>query len=156
MNMQPGGPQKIEDVLELGGRKGFDWTQTDVTAIWLPCLVALETEDFRDGTIGWLSDDTDGFWLQVLGGVALGLTARVAASPGPIRGKMMDRKVMQPIFRSFLTLDHVANELGHDLKKIVRIKSETPADPITLACATAHNDDDDADADDEAQMHDGQ
>ena len=111
-------------------------------------MAALTTKEFEDGTIGWLRDDTDLFWLDALGGVALGLIARVAASPVAIRGKSMDKKAMQTIFRSVLTFNHIANELSPNLKDIVRIKKETPSDPLTLAHVKPHNYDQDSNEED--------
>ena len=139
MSLRPLGPQNIDELMMMNDRVGFEWTKTDVTSFWLPCLAALTTEEFEDGTIGWLRDDTDLFWLDALGGVALGLIARVATSPVAICGKSMDKKAMQTIFRSVLTFNHVANKLSPNLKNIVRIKKETPSDPLTLACVKPHN-----------------
>lgn len=102
-------------------------------------MAALTTEEFEDGTIGWLSHDTDSFWLDALGGVALGLIARVAASSVAICGKSIDKKALQIIFRSILTFNHVTNELSQNLKDIVRIKKEAPSNLLTLAHIKPHN-----------------
>ena len=102
-------------------------------------MAALTTEEFEDGTVGWLRDNTDSFWLDALGGVALGLIACMAVSPVAIRGKSIDKKAMQTIFRSVLTFNHVANELSPNLKDIVRIKKKTPSDLLTLARVKSHN-----------------
>ena len=148
MSLRPFGPQNIDELMMINDRVGFEWTKTDVTLFQLPCLAALTTEEFEDGTIGWLRDDTDLFWLDALGGVALGLIARVATSSVAIRGKSMDKKAMQTIFRSVLTFNHVANELSPNLKDIVRIKKETPSDPLTLARVKPHNYDQDSNEED--------
>ncbi|MCJ1348461.1 hypothetical protein MMC31_006693, partial [Peltigera leucophlebia] len=148
MSLWPLGPQNIDELMMMNDRVSFKWTKTDVTLFWLPCLAALTTEEFEDGTIGWLRDDTDLFWLDALGGVALGLIAQVVASPVAICGKSIDKKAMQIIFHSVLTFNHVANELSPNLKDIVRIKKETPSDPLTLARVKPHNFDQDSNEED--------
>ena len=94
MSLRPLGPQNINELMMMNDQVGFEWTKTDVTSFWLPCLAALTTEEFENGTIGWLHDNTDLFWLNALGGVALGLIARMVASLVAIRGKFMDKKVI--------------------------------------------------------------
>ncbi|MCJ1343643.1 hypothetical protein MMC31_001839 [Peltigera leucophlebia] len=139
MSFQPLGPQNIDELIIMNDWVGFKWTKTNVTLFWLPCLAALTTEEFEDGTISWLRNDTNLFWLNALSGVALGLIAQVAASPVAIRGKSMDKKAMQTIFRSIFTFNHVTNELSPNLKNIVRIKKKTPSNFLTLACVKSHN-----------------
>ena len=100
-------------------------------------MVAFTTKEFEDGTIGWLCNDTDLFWLNVLGDVVLGLIVRVAASPVAICGKSIDKKAMQTIFRLVFTFDHVANKLSPNIKDIVRIK-KNPFRPFNAGvCQTS-------------------
>ncbi len=110
-------------------------------------MVALIIEEFEDRIIGWLCDVTNSFWLNVLGGVILGLIVQVAASPVTICGKFIDKKAMQIIFCSVLTINHIANKLSSNLKDIMRIKRETPSDPLTLAHVKTHNYDQDSNED---------
>ncbi len=142
------GPQNIDELIMMNNQVDFKWTKTDITLFWLSCLAVFTTEEFEDGTIGWLHNDTDLFWLDALGGVALGLIARIAASPVAICGKSMDKKSMQIIFCSVLKFNYDANELSPNLKNIVDIKRETLSDLLTLAHVKSHNYDQDSNEDD--------
>ena len=139
MFLWPLGPQNINELMMINDWVGFELTKTDVTLFWLPCLAALITEEFEDGTIGWFRNDTNLFWLNALSDVALGLITHVAASPVAICGKSMDKKAMQTIFCSVLTFNHIANKLFPNLKDIMHIKKKTPSDPLTLAYIKPHN-----------------
>ena len=111
-------------------------------------MAALTTEEFKDRTIGWLRNDTNLFWLDALGGIALGLIARVAASLVAICGKSRGKKAMKIIFCLVLTFNHAANELSPNLKEIVRIKKETSSDSLMLAHIKPHNYDQDSNEED--------
>lgn len=102
-------------------------------------MAALITEKFEDGTTGWLHDDTNLFWLDTLGSVALGLIARVATSPIVICGKFMDKKVMQTIFCLVFTFNRVANKLSLNLKDIVHIKKKISSNSLMLTRVKSHN-----------------
>lgn len=110
-------------------------------------MAVFTTEKFEDGTIGWLYDDTDLFWLNALDGVAPGLIARITASPVAIRGKFIDKKSMQIIFCSVLKFNHDANKLSPNLINIMGIKRKTLSDLLTLAHVKPHNYDQDSNED---------
>ena len=148
MFFRPLGPQNINKLMMMNNRVDFEWTKTNVNSFWLPCLAALISEEFEDGTIGWLRDDTNLFWLDALGDVALGLIAQVTASPVAICEKSIDKKAMQTIFRSVFTFNHVANELSPNLKDIVRINKKTSSDPLMLVRIKLHNNDQDSNEED--------
>lgn len=61
MSLWPLGPQNINELMMMNDWIGFEWTKIDVTSFWLLCLAALTTEEFQDGTIGWLRNDIDSF-----------------------------------------------------------------------------------------------
>lgn len=88
----PLGSQNIDELIMMNNQVDFKWTKTDITLFWLPCLAVFTTEKFEDGIIGYFHDDIDLFWLNVLGGVVLGLIILIAASPVAIRRKSMDKK----------------------------------------------------------------
>ena len=52
MSLRPLGLQNINELMMMNDRVGFEWTKTDVTSFWLPCLAALTIEEFENGTIG--------------------------------------------------------------------------------------------------------
>lgn len=79
------------------------------------------------------------FWLNILGGVALGLIERIVASPVVIHKKSMDKKAMQTIFHLVLTFNYIANKLSPNRKNIIRIKKKTPSIFLMLACIKSHN-----------------
>lgn len=117
----------------------FEWTKTDITLFWLLYLAAFTTEEFEDGTIGWLRNDTNLFQFDALDGIALGFIARIAVNPVAIHGKSIDKKAMQTIFCLVLTFNHVTNKLSPNLKNIVHIKKKTFSDLLMLACIKSHN-----------------
>ncbi len=111
-------------------------------------MAAFIIKEFEDGTIGWLCNDTNLFWLNALGGVILGLITQIAASPIAICGKSMDKKAMHTIFCLVFTFKHIANKLSLNLKDIICIKRETLSKSLILAYVKPHNYDQDSNKDD--------
>ncbi len=98
----------------------------------------------EDKTIGWLCNDTNLFWLNVLGSIAMGFIVRVTVSLVMIYGKSMDKKAMQTIFCLVFTFNYVANKLFLNLKDILHIKGKSFSGPLKLVCIKSQNYDQDS------------
>ena len=132
----------------MNDRVDFKWTKIDITLFWLLYLTTLTSEEFEDGTIDWLRDDSNLFWLDALSSVLLGLIAWLAASLVTICGKPMDKRAMQTIFHLVLMFNHVINELSPNLIDIVHIKKEILSNLLTLGFVKPHNYDQDINEED--------
>lgn len=67
------GFENINNLIKINNHdSSFEWTKTDVILFWLPCLAILIIEKFKNRIISWFSHNTNLFWLDTLGSIALG------------------------------------------------------------------------------------